>query len=148
MIKCFYYEESSLKVYLKGLEAQPIEITSLNFGPYDNGHVIVGLNTGAIFILNSLDLSSMFRYQVFDPLRSPEKNNLPLINNINFDPTQMIFATTRHASEQTNNEATNMSPIQFYNIRILTLIENNAQYKYLEMGQNTYMTLVIPQNKK
>jgi hypothetical protein len=28
----------------------------------------------------------------------------------------------------------------------ITLIEVQAQYKYIDMGQDTFMTLVIPQN--
>ena len=38
-----------------------IEITALEYGPYDNGHIILGFNTGFLLILNSLDLSGMFR---------------------------------------------------------------------------------------
>lgn len=72
MIKCFHYDNNSLKNFLKpdgktfNINAD-IEITALNFGPYDNGHVVLGFNTGAILILNSFDLSSMFRLQVFNP---------------------------------------------------------------------------------
>jgi hypothetical protein len=81
MIKCFQYESSQLQSYIKNCTAE-IEITAINFGPYDNGHVIIGLNIGAIFVLNSYDLSSMFRFQVFDPFEK-----LSVINNIKFDPT-------------------------------------------------------------
>ena len=40
----------------------------MNYGPYDNGHIILGFNNGHILILNSLDLASMFRVKVFDPI--------------------------------------------------------------------------------
>lgn len=60
MIKCFYYEFNQLQAITPHFNEE-IEITVINFGPYDNGHIIIGLNTGAILILNSLDLSSMFR---------------------------------------------------------------------------------------
>ena len=63
MIKCFEYESKSKK----GQESPDIEITALEYGPYDNGHIILGFNTGFLLILNSLDLSGMFRIQVFEP---------------------------------------------------------------------------------
>ena len=72
MIKCFQYEvEGKAGFFKKGQEQQSklnLEITALNYGPYDNGHIILGFNNGHILILNSLDLSSMFRLQVFEPL--------------------------------------------------------------------------------
>jgi hypothetical protein len=59
---------------------------ALNYGPYDNGHVILALNThqnksaikniapiegeianiGYVLILSSLDLSSLFRIKIAD----------------------------------------------------------------------------------
>jgi hypothetical protein len=71
MIKCFQYEvEGKGGFFKKGQEQSKLnlEITALNYGPYDNGHIILGFNNGHILILNSLDLSSMFRLQVFEPL--------------------------------------------------------------------------------
>ena len=65
MIKCFQYEvEGKGGFFKKGQEQQSklnLEITALNYGPYDNGHIILGFNNGHILILNSLDLASMFR---------------------------------------------------------------------------------------
>ena len=66
MIKCFEYDTKPKKGS-DDLIPIDIEITALEYGPYDNGHIILGFNTGFLLILNSLDLSGMFRLQVFAP---------------------------------------------------------------------------------
>ena len=76
MIKCFSIE-ADLKPIKKGQD-KDLKISALNFGPYDNGHIILGFNSGAILIVNSLDLSSMFRFFAFD--------SIP-VKQLIFDPT-------------------------------------------------------------
>ena len=66
MIKCFY-SEGKHSISKKNAERTLYEITALNYGPYDNGHIILGFNTGFIMILNSIDLAGMFRIQIFEP---------------------------------------------------------------------------------
>ena len=36
------------------------KITSLKYGPYDNGHVIAGLADGSILVYNSADLTKLY----------------------------------------------------------------------------------------
>ena len=67
MIKCFGPLEVNKKATRGQVNQSKVSITALNYGPYDNGHIIVGLSNGSILILNSLDLSSMFRFQAFEP---------------------------------------------------------------------------------
>ena len=38
-----------------------VQITVVNYGPFDNGHICVGFNTGHILILSSFDLASIYR---------------------------------------------------------------------------------------
>ena len=105
MIKCFNFGENDTSK--KGTRqaaspAKPIKITSLNYGPYDNGHIILGMSNGFILILNSLDLSSMFRFRVFETSQiqaNPTGDNQAQeiekpVTKLIFDPTQMILATT------------------------------------------------------
>ena len=68
MIKCFNFGQDTNKKGSKQTASQTksIRITSLNYGPYDNGHIILGMSNGFILILNSLDLSSMFRFRAFE----------------------------------------------------------------------------------
>ena len=97
MIKCFGPLEVKKPARGSQMISQKVAITALNYGPYDNGHIIVGLSNGSILILNSLDLSSMFRLQAFEPSTvkgfSGQKQPLP-ITKILFDPTQMIVAAS------------------------------------------------------
>ena len=73
MIKCFNYDPSQKFSFFKKssepskASTSSLEITALNYGPYDNGHIVLGFSNGAILILNSFDLSSMFRLQIFPP---------------------------------------------------------------------------------
>lgn len=61
MVKCFHSESKHSISKNKNSDQVPFRITALNYGPYDNGHIILGFNTGFILILNSLDLAGMFR---------------------------------------------------------------------------------------
>ena len=78
MIKCFSYSVDLKPIKRGENNKEALKITALNYGPYDNGHIILGFNSGAILIVNSLDLSSMFRLFAFD--------SLP-VSLIIFDPT-------------------------------------------------------------
>ena len=129
MIKCFTYDSGKNKI------SKEMCITAANFGPYDNGHIVVGFNTGLMLILNSFDLAAMFRIQVFD-IETP-------ISSIVFDPTQMIFASSATPSQQDTLVGW-VCPILRFNLCGITLIERQASYKYIDMGQDTFMTLVIP----
>ena len=71
-----------------------------------------------MLILSSLDLSIIFRLEVAsDPL-----------NHICFDPTNLIIAGT------------------FSSLAAISLIENQIAYKYMDMGKDTYMTVVMPKS--
>ena len=86
MIKCFQSEHA--------------EITCLNFGPFDNGHIVLGFNTGHILILSSFDMASLYRMQVFESVG----NFAPPIpvTKIVFDPLQTVIA----ASSSLENDGT------------------------------------------
>ena len=157
MIKCFDFgaAEGKKKGRAAPSRQRSTRITALNYGPYDNGHIILGLSNGYILILNSLDLSSMFRFRAFDtsfiqknpqPNSTSEETEQP-IAKILFDPTQMILAASlsspRTSTLDPSITARASGPFCELNLAGITLIENVTQYKYIEMGQNTYMTLQI-----
>ena len=74
MIKCFQAIEE-------------VEITALNYGPYDNGHILLGFSSGNLLVLNQLDLSTMHRIKPFNVPMKP-------ITSITFDPTKMIICSS------------------------------------------------------
>lgn len=38
----------------------PYKITSLNYGPYDNGHILIGMENGTLIAFNSVDMSKLY----------------------------------------------------------------------------------------
>ena len=36
------------------------EITSVKYGPYDNGHIIVGLSNGYVLVFDSIKLTKLY----------------------------------------------------------------------------------------
>ena len=57
-IKC-----SIAAVYIFELEKG--QITQVKYGPYDNGHIVLGFSTGIISILDSVSLTKLFDKQIF-----------------------------------------------------------------------------------
>ena len=102
MIKCFQPDNQAKKfTILRQNEHKPteqVQITALNYGPYDNGHIIIGFSNGYILVLNSFDLASMFRIKIFESFDfqaspcdsleslSPSAGQIP-VTSIIFDPT-------------------------------------------------------------
>ena len=41
-------------------------MTALKYGPYDNGHIVLGFETGVIAILDSIKLQKLFERQIFE----------------------------------------------------------------------------------
>ena len=79
MIKCFQSSRAGTT------------ITEVNYGPYDNGHICLGFNTGHILILNSFDLASIYRTQVF---QSHIPSELVPVSQITFDPLNMMLVAS------------------------------------------------------
>jgi len=142
MIKCFQYDSEGKSSFFKKGSEQPnnkldLQITALNYGPYDNGHIILGFNNGHILILNSLDLASMFRLQVFEPLPAQMRENTDgvkvlegdehvHISKIQFDPTQMILVSSSKPFRPSHQSTSEILPFERYNLAGITLIENQA----------------------
>ena len=59
----------------------------------------------------------------------------------------MIILASNQASVNKQDAIGQNVMVDTYNLAGVSLIENQAQYKYLDMGQDTYMTLVIPKGK-
>ena len=41
------------------------QITALQYGPYDNGYVLVGLNTGKLLVFDPITLDRVQEFDVF-----------------------------------------------------------------------------------
>jgi len=56
-------------------------ITCMNFGPFDNGYLLVGFDSGMMHVFDTLELN---RVQSINLFSSPVKS-------ISFEPTNLIF---------------------------------------------------------
>ena len=101
--------EKPSAVYI--FEAAKGRVTALKYGPYDNGHIVVGFDTGIIAILDSVQLKKLFERQIFE-VDTP-------VQCITFDPTNLVIASTSDGE-----------------VISLSLLENKVKYTYLDMGAN------------
>ena len=56
--------EKPSAVYI--FEALKGKVTALKYGPYDNGHIVVGFDSGIIAILDTISLKKLFERQIFE----------------------------------------------------------------------------------
>jgi len=56
-------------------------ITCLVYGPYDNGHILVGLTTGDFFAFDSMNLTKLVNVKI---------SNNP-VTSISVEPTQLVL---------------------------------------------------------
>ncbi len=92
-------------------------ITALEYGPYDNGHVLVGTSTGDFLAFDSLNLRKLCNVKVA---------NHP-VTSITIEPTQAVLVGVQATQE----------------ITALTFIEQRRKYIYMELGAKKYATLVV-----
>ena len=104
----------------------------VNYGPFDNGHICVGFSTGHLLILSSFDLASIYRTQVFQP--SDPTTALP-VSKIIYDPLNTVIVTSDQLPQQFPNEDADGEELTYFPLMAgLSLIEHQADYKYIQMG--------------
>jgi len=67
IIKCFFQDQtgkgsgSKKKKSKEATQARSSipKISAVNFGPYDNGHIVVGFDQGFVLLLDTFDLSTI-----------------------------------------------------------------------------------------
>ena len=106
--------------FIKVLKTQE-KVKVVSYGPYDNGHIILGMSNGSVIVLNSHDLDKMFHEQVF---KHP-------IAQITFDPTQLLIIISK-AGEMTG----------------ISLIKTKKRYMYLELGSKKFCTVTVDRDKE
>lgn len=68
---------------IKLFDGESCQITSVGFGPFDNGHIILGLSTGHLLVLSQFDMASLYRARVFEPVTL----DAPVpVTSLTFDP--------------------------------------------------------------
>ena len=93
-----------------------VKITSLNFGPYDNGYVQIGTLNGALISFNFSTLAIVDFAWLF--------TEGVAVTEIQYDPTEMIFVGSDEGE-----------------LVALTFIKEKLEYVYVEMGNRKYCTI-------
>lgn len=83
-------------------------ITSLQYGPYDNGYVLVGLNSGKLLVYEPTTLDRVNTFNVF---------NQEAITKISIEPTELVFLAGEKGS-----------------VAGLSIIKKEMHYVYLDLG--------------
>ena len=92
-------------------------ITALNFGPYDNGYLLIGLRSGQLLVFDTIHLQKIQCLCLFQA---------PIIS-INFEPTSLIFIGSSSGE-----------------VIGLNIIEKELHYVYLDLGKKQYCTVALP----
>lgn len=69
---------------IKLLETTYGHITCVNYGPFDNGYLLVGLSQGVLLAFDIYDLSIIMQEKIFDVA----------ITHMTFEPTNLVFVTS------------------------------------------------------
>ena len=64
-------------------------ISAVSYGPYDNGHILVGTTTGDFFAFDSMRLEKICNVKI---------SEYP-VTNITIEPTQMVFCSVQETQE-------------------------------------------------
>lgn len=89
----------------------------MKYGPYDNGHIMVGLSNGLIIAFSSIDLTKLYQFQIFSSQ----------INNICFDPTNLVILSSINGD-----------------VAALSLLDNKVKYVYVDFGKRKFCTVQMP----
>ena len=99
-------------------------ITCLNYGPYDNGHILIGMSTGDFIALDAINLTKITQVKI---------SNASPITNIAIEPTQMVMISDRDTQ----------------NVTAVSFIETLQKYIYIDLGHGKFATVIAPnQNSK
>jgi len=106
------------------------DISAIAYGPYDNGYLLLGLKSGLLLGYDSIPGK---KENFLEKMLSIDLKRGPIIN-LSFDPTSLIFVET-HQDKETH-------------LCAVSLMDNNVQYVYMEMGKAKFYTVRLDTNEK
>ena len=90
-------------------------ITAVNFGPFDNGYLLLGTSSGMLLAVDLLEMEVILHAHVFDNVA---------LTNISIEPTNMVFVSSAEKE-----------------MVALNLVKKETHYVYLELGKSKYCTI-------
>eukprot|EP00347_Sterkiella_histriomuscorum_P010860 403374647 len=99
------------------LQTQHGTVTTLNFGPFDNGYILLGLSGGVLIALESNNLNIIMQEKLFDHA----------VTQIDFEPTNLVIVSSAR------NE-----------VVALNIVKREVHYKYVDLGKKQFCTIKVP----
>ena len=114
----YFAEMEALRVLGGSLSDGPDCITSLSFGPYDNGYVLAGMLSGKLLIFDPISLERVNDFDIFTKgkMKGELKVSEP-ITSISMEPTELVFLTSPMGS-----------------VAAVSIIKKEMHYVYIELG--------------
>jgi hypothetical protein len=94
---------------IKLLNVKGATITAINYGPFDNGYLLLGLSSGCLLAIDMHEMEVIMQAQLFSSA----------IIDIKFEPTNLVFVAAKKRGE----------------VAALNLVKKEMHYVYLEMGK-------------
>lgn len=94
-------------------------ITSFNYGPYDNGYLVIGTSSGHLLTIDPKNLNRISSQKLFHE----ENESISCIQN---EPTQMIFVSSNKGR-----------------VKAVNIVPQKMSYIYLDLGQREYCAIAV-----
>ena len=104
------------------------DISTIAYGPYDNGYLLIGLQSGLLLGYDSIPGK---KTSFLEKMLSIDMRSGPIVN-LSFDPISLILVETVQ-----NNEV---------HLFAISLMDNKVQYVYMEMGKAKFCTVRLDTN--
>jgi hypothetical protein len=96
------------------------EVTTVKYGPYDNGYLLLGFSDGVFMALDTNnEIQVILNLQLFESS----------ISNISFEPTNLVFVSSGS------------------DIVALNLVKKKMSYVYLDLGYKRFCTVAVPKHE-
>jgi len=103
-------------------------VTALEYGPYDNGYLLVGTRSGALLVYDPLTLDRIKDFKIFTKgVIEGEMRDAEAIRAITIEPTELVVVAGANGS-----------------IAALSIVKKEMHYVYLDLGNRQFCTVAIP----
>ena len=102
------------------LNIKDARITCVNYGPFDNGYLLIGLSNGILLGISLHEMEIIMQEKLFNCA----------VNEINFEPTNLVFVSSKERD-----------------LIALNLVKKEMHYVYLEIAKRQFCTVTVPQTQ-
>lgn len=95
-------------------------ITAVSFGPFDNGHLLIGLSSGILLAIDIFTMEVMMNLKLFRCS----------VKDITFEPTNLLLVASTDKD-----------------LVALSIVKREMHYVYLELGKKQFGTVSYPHQR-